>query len=218
MAEVYRRFKETETQVPILTNEQIDELAQNYAVGYCSNILEKPRPLDIDDFMEFYLGLEVEVHFLSHNGMYLGVTVFEDTDFFPIYNLFKNQAEFISIKGGTVIIDELQDRGYEPRTRFTKAHECGHFIMHKDFFQGSSICLYSKCESAIIADDLKVIERQADRFAAGLLVPRDAVIDMSKRMWRYGYEDDEIIDCIQETFNVSRQAAEYRLKDLDLIG
>lgn len=107
--------------------------------------------------------------------------------------------------------------GYEPRTGFTKAHECGYFIMIKDFLQGSSIRLYSKCKSDVIVDDLKIIERHANRFGAELLIPKDADISIANRMWRSGF-DNEIIDYIYETFKVSRQAAEYRLKDLDSIG
>ena len=40
-------------------------------------------------------------------GVYLGMTVFNDTDKVPVYDPIQNRAEYISARANTIIIDGL---------------------------------------------------------------------------------------------------------------
>lgn len=67
--------------------------------------------------------------------MYLGMTVFNDTNKVPIYDPATNRAEYISAKARTVIIDNrLLDENQRHRFRFTLGHEGGHDIFHSGYF------------------------------------------------------------------------------------
>ena len=67
--------------------------------------LRTPQEIDIDLFVQDYLGMEQDFQYLSHCGLYLGMTVFNETDKIPVYNPAKYCAEYISTKAKTVIID-----------------------------------------------------------------------------------------------------------------
>ena len=59
-----------------------------------------------------------------------------------------------------------------PRRRFTAAHELGHFVLHRSSM-GGMVCLGDSPATVIEVEDDKaaVMERQANRFAAELLMP-----------------------------------------------
>ncbi|MBF0819829.1 hypothetical protein [Streptococcus acidominimus] len=42
-------------------------MAEILIEDYCPELLEYPGKLNVDEFMEYYLNLDVEVHELSHN-------------------------------------------------------------------------------------------------------------------------------------------------------
>lgn len=72
---------------------------------------------------------------VKRNGVYLGMTVFNDTNKVPIYDPATNRAEYISAKARTVIIDNrLLDENQRHRFRFTLGHEGGHDIFHSGYF------------------------------------------------------------------------------------
>lgn len=86
--------------------------------------LRTPQEIDIDLFVQDYLGMEQDFQYLSHCGLYLGMTVFNETDKIPVYNPAKYCAEYISTKAKTVIIDNsLLEENQEHRYRFTMGHE-----------------------------------------------------------------------------------------------
>ena len=74
--------------------------------------------MDIEGFIEFYLGMTPDYQYLSHNGVYLGMTVFNDTNKVPVYDPATNRAEYISAKARTVIIDNRLS-GREPTASLT---------------------------------------------------------------------------------------------------
>jgi Zn-dependent peptidase ImmA (M78 family) len=104
----------------------------------------------------------------------------------------------------------------EKRRRFTIAHEFGHFILHSKetplFVDKTEKVLYRNLESST-GEIVK--EREANAFAAALLMPRGLLkieIDNS---------DIESIGSISEylskKFNVSEKAMEHRLTNLGLL-
>jgi len=88
-----------------------------------------------------------------------------------------------------------------PKSRklFTLAHELGHFLMHR-FYQPAFFCTRLNGQ----AFDPK--ERQANVFAAELLMPLDKIKQLAKR----GITLKNAARCI----GVSEQALRYRIKDL----
>lgn len=77
------------------------------AEDFCPNALKTPTEIDADRFLTRYLGLTQDYKYLSHCGVYLGMTVFNDTDYVPVFNDERWEAEFITVKAGTVIIDNI---------------------------------------------------------------------------------------------------------------
>ena len=45
--------------------------------------LKSPQEIDIDLLAQDYLGMDQDFQYLSHCGVYLGMTVFNDTDKVP---------------------------------------------------------------------------------------------------------------------------------------
>ena len=91
--------------VPVLSRKQIDDLGERLVYDFCPDAMVNPQPLDVDLFAQDYLGMEQDYQYLSHCGVYLGMTVFNDTNKVVVFNPDKNEAEYISAKAGTIIID-----------------------------------------------------------------------------------------------------------------
>lgn len=91
--------------------------------------------------------------------------------------------------------ESVYDAAHEgdPRSRFTMAHELGHYFMHRDqsasFGRSRNHKIYCDCEW------------QADRFASELLIDRRL------------FNGDWSIQEIMEVFQVSQKAAEIALHD-----
>jgi predicted transcriptional regulator len=89
------------------------------------------------------------------------------------------------------------------RRRFTIAHEIGHFVLHAD--------LQRPERGGRVNEAGRIVEREADAFAAELLMPeplvRQAVVEHGADVAR-----------LADRFEVSRKAMETRLQWLDLAG
>jgi Zn-dependent peptidase ImmA (M78 family) len=95
------------------------------------------------------------------------------------------------------------------RQRFSVAHELGHFFLHKE--KDAFIDYRDKKGSS----SLTPRERQADMFAAALLMPRKMVEMDARQLGRDGLIEDEI-DKLAERYEVSSDAMRYRLINLNL--
>ena len=118
------------------------------------------------------------------------------------------------ISGQIVRVRRSEGAGYHidvacqdsaPRQRFTLAHEIAHFLLHREFLDGG------------LTDDRMyrsrlgtVMERQANRLAAQLLMPGHLV----RVAWDAGATDAA---ALARAFDVSAQAMEIRLRELGLI-
>ena len=90
---------------PVLSKKEIDTIGENIVGDFMPEALKSPQEIDIDLLAQDYLGMEQDFQYLSHCGVYLGMTVFNDTDKVPVYDPSTNRAEYISAKAHTVIID-----------------------------------------------------------------------------------------------------------------
>ena len=84
--------------VPILSKAEIDAIGERFVQDFQPEVLTNPSPVDIEGFIEFYLGMTPDYQYLSHNGVYLGMTVFNDTNKVPVFDPATNRAEYISAK------------------------------------------------------------------------------------------------------------------------
>lgn len=93
----------------------------------------------------------------------------------------------------------------ETRQRFTIAHELAHYILHRDLI-GDGITDDALYRSSSVGD---ANERQANRFAASLLMPKRLVCEM----WEQGVR---LPNALSVRFNVSPAVAEIRIRELGL--
>ena len=132
-------------------------------------------------------------------------------------------AEALGLKVFSAILPEdvsgkIEDRGpagcvvtvnalHSPvRQRFTVAHEIAHFVLHRDLI-GDGIIDNALYRDGRIGDER---ERQANRYAAALLMPMPLV----RRAWQAGsYTPGELA----ADFGVSEAVAEIRMRELGCV-
>lgn len=223
--------------VPILSGKEINDIAEQYVIDYSPEVLKHPKAVNIENFLESYLDLQLDFKFLSHDCRFLGMTVFNDTDKVIIYSPELGEADYIHADHGTVIIDPnlLKDH-QEHRYRFTLGHEVGHWIFHRDYhdYDPNQLTMFNLCDQYIQCreintnyhgsitknwDEQKWMEWQADKFSAAILMPETAVKNImdSNKTFTSPLEAYPAIKKLTQVFNVSEQAAYLRLYDLKII-
>ena len=232
-------FKVKSNGVPILSKEEIDGIGEQYVKAFCPEVLSHPAPVDIEFFVENYLGITPDYQYLSNNGIYLGMTVFNDTNMVPIFDPGTGRAEYISAKARTIIIDNrLLEESQQHRYRFTLGHEAGHDIFHSAFFgynpdqlplfdmgtapmiQCRTDCGSTSKKTPKFWDDHDWMEWHANRLSSAILMPRSAVerlVEGVRSERRDSIRRATMVFAVAETFDVSFEAAMYRLKDLGFI-
>lgn len=102
------------------------------------------------------------------------------------------------------------------RQRFTIAHECGHLVMHRDAITSTVHVdkqfpvLWRDSVSATATD---LMEIQANQFAAELLMPTDLLEEALAEI-KFDIDDDKPIEKFAKKLKVSKQALEYRIRNL----
>ena len=104
-----------------------------------------------------------------------------------------------------VTIITVRNSGDPRRRRFSIGHELGHWVHHRG---RSSICRSSDIGNPGAASQL---EKQADRFAADLLMPRYLFIPSAAQLKRPDFEG---IDELATTLSTSRLATALRCVDI----
>ncbi|SHF82165.1 protein of unknown function [Flavobacterium fluvii] len=119
---------------------------------------------------------------------------------------------FLAINNGKVVISFNENEGKE-RKRFTVAHELGHFFLHSKnqplFIDKTPKIMYRNNASST---GEVLIEREANAFAAALLMPQKLIIEEIDKL----QENDasKIISKLADKFKVSEQAMSFRLSNL----
>jgi Zn-dependent peptidase ImmA (M78 family) len=131
------------------------------------------------------------------------------------------------VSGVLVISDGKGVIGYNSthslaRRRFTIAHECGHYEMHRDDGQLFIDKRYIDKQYFIAFRDGRSStgedkqEREANAFAAALLMPENILQrEIEKRY--FDLADESTLDDLAELFQVSQQAMMYRLLNLGIL-
>ena len=102
------------------------------------------------------------------------------------------------------------------RQRFTIAHECAHLLLHEGTMYVDARVNF---RNAISGHGIDPEEIEANQFAAALLMPESVVLAALRKELK---DDDTrdlslIVDQLARTFAVSKQAMEFRLRNLGLI-
>ena len=130
------------------------------------------------------------------------------------------------VSGLLVIEDSLGKIAYnrtnsKPRIRFTIAHEIGHYHLKHSrtgslFIVQVSITKYRNARSSAGTDWQ---EREANAFAAALLMPRHLV---KREYARYSFDPFDVnnddMEKMAKSFNVSKQAMAIRLSNLGYLA
>ncbi len=228
--------------LPILSKMDIDKIANNLVSEYQPEIIQSPSVFDIEGFSEIYMDVDIDYQYLSHDGRYLGMMVFNSTNSLPIYNPRTNKAEYLSVKEDTAIIEtSLLEPGNENIYRFTLAHEvAGHAYLHKDYHytdpnqmslfemenkpiiecRKNRIFTYGIMPPKQLKTDVEWMEWQANYMASAILMPMasvDKLIDDLAMKFDSYSKTTKNIEYISQIFKVSKIAVEIRLKNLGLI-
>lgn len=129
------------------------------------------------------------------------------------------------VSGFLVLNEDATVIGYnnqhsEHRYRFTIAHELGHFILHRnnsrlfiEKTQRPDQRIMFRDNTSSTGEYLK--EREANSFAAALLMPRKSV---EEKAAEYNTEiAEDLIYALARDFNVSNQAMQIRLANLGIV-
>lgn len=238
---VIRRKK---TGVPIISRKEIDIIGERLVMDFNPDALVTPQEIDIDLFVQDYLGMEQDYQYLSHCGVYLGMTVFNDTDKVPVYDPVNKRADYISAKAHTVIIDNtLLEENQEHRYRFTMGHEASHDFLHTAYFgyDPNQMTLADfmnmdrpepmlQCridtkklntKQSVTWGDREWMEWQANALSSAILMPKSMVDMIVRDIKSKGIQRPAIhyimAEKVSNVFNVSFEAATYRLKQLGYI-
>ncbi|MGD0991728.1 MAG: ImmA/IrrE family metallo-endopeptidase [Gemmatimonadales bacterium] len=109
----------------------------------------------------------------------------------------------------------VQFHHHPNRQRFTIAHELGHYCLHEGgtYVDRSTTARFRKDESG---SGTEIEEREANQFAAALLMPEKLVrAEFAKHPFDLG--DDDHLRKLCRTFEVSAQAMMWRLTNLSLL-
>ncbi|MBN8853025.1 MAG: hypothetical protein BGO55_14165 [Sphingobacteriales bacterium 50-39] len=125
------------------------------------------------------------------------------------------------VSGILVIEGQLGTIGYNQhesrvRRRFTIAHELGHFELHRDqsqlFVDKTFKVMFRSTAPSIESSNLR-LEREANAFAASLLMPDDLVNAEIENM-EFDLGSEESIKELAKRFDVSTTAMYYRMTNL----
>ena len=225
--------------IPVLRNDEIENHVDALIADYKPVLLEQPKALDVDDFAENYLGLQLHYTYLSHKGFIWGRMVFHNA-MILVYNPATGKADEEPVEGATIIVDnnllaEKKDHAY----RSTVMHECGHWIYHSRYYSVEKCHNinqrqpYTSCNMkniigcsapGMLYTDHDWIEHQAKYFSAAILMPRISMIKLCTDPYiRYGIfenypgcENDALASFIARLFNVSTESAKIRIRVLNL--
>lgn len=223
----------SETLVPILYKDQLEQTAEVILKQYYPQALENPLPVDVRVFAG-NMGLTIKEARLSKSATIFGVMIFTDCTV-DYYDIDKLRYDSWEVKCKTILVDPevffLRTLGCWNNTVI---HECVHWEKHRKVFELER--LYNKNVSMIrcqVAEneteedkrnDTGWMEWHANALAPRILMPykmfrqRAAeLIDAYKKNWQTDKSVDvmpTVIIELSEYFGVSIQAAKIRMIDV----
>lgn len=219
----------------------MDIEATKFLQKYYPEALENPIPLPVEDIAELKMGLEIDYVNIDEDLSILGMMIFSD-GIVELYDHDKEEYILREYDGGTLLVENnITDAGNRGRERFTIAHEMIHWHIHRPRFalmalKDKSLARACRCPEEKVSNRKTPedwMEWQADNLAAAILMPaemfRKKAIELkssykvgrplNNNMW-LGFSPEIIVDFIisdlSNAFQVSKQAAEIRVKTLEI--
>lgn len=120
--------------VPRMYKSEFDDKAAEILAQHCPEALEKPMPVPIEEIARDKLHLLIKEYHLSEDLSILGQMCFTD-GLVEIYDPSGDEYREVFVKAKTMIIDPdtYLKRNFGSR-RNTVAHECVHWIYHRNYF------------------------------------------------------------------------------------
>ncbi len=105
------------------------------------------------------------------------------------------------------------------RQRFTIAHELGHLLQHvtapSEVFVDKDFIVKFRSNKPYTNKELRQ-EREANAFAAAILMPKDFIIREVSKSDYNGLSETQLIEKLAKVFEVSVPAMTYRFSDLNI--
>ena len=166
---------------------ETEELAEAFLAGVPEYIWDgESLPVPIEDIADSYLGLLDREDLASAPGAPLE---------HPLSGLLLPSRR-------EIWVNAAESAEWPPRRRFTIAHEIGHWQLHRDSTRGV-FCRESSGADGEGDDGAPDLEREANEFAAALLMPRE--------LMRVHYDDCRDFEEMKLRFNSSGAAMGKRL-------
>lgn len=132
---------------------------------------------------------------------------------------FRRDLSGMLVRGGTdePAVIGVNSTHHPRRQRFTIAHEIGHLTLHK----GRKLTVDSGLRVDYRNDDGNPSvqeERDANAFAAALLMPAEAIRAAADPIVRAGSTRSALVGGLAKTFEVSEEAMGYRLLNLGFLS
>ena len=149
--------------IPYLTYADIGQKAQAFLNQYHPSF---EIPIPIEEIIELKIGLNI----------------------FPFPRLFKDHGlnGFLSRDLTTINVDEFQFDQLNEKYRFTLAHELGHYVLHKSFYENlpmfETTDEYVKWRISVPSEEMTWFETHGDWFAEQVLVPTDRLTDICQEV------------------------------------
>jgi len=130
-----------------------------------------------------------------------------------------DMSGFLVVNNG-VASAVINENHPENRQRFTLAHEVGHFCLHVSNTHEEDIFVDKKFNRDGISSKGEVlIEIEANRFAANLLMPKEMLRDVISRKFEgLDLERNNTSQKVASVFGVSTLALGHRLRALNIIS
>ena len=195
--------------IPYIENRGIELKAKEFLAKYW----DKALPVDIEKIIDVSLGI----------------------DLIPVPELEKlcNIDALITSNWESIYIDKnlFEDERRQNRLRFSLAHEIGHFVLHKNIYDGFKINsfedFYNFFEN-MPPEQYGYLETQAHKFAGYLLAPRDVVAIKLDKEYKKAQKDIDLKRLDQDLlrsylaiplakiFGISQEAMDIVLSEFDL--
>jgi len=192
------------THVPYITYDVLDAYAEAIVADFEPKLLIKPGIVNVEAFIEYYLGLSIRYLHICYGHKVLGMTAF-NTGLLDVVDDETGLPDSVPVMEGTVILDtSLTTKRSLPRLRFTTMHEASHWMLHREAFSKDNpfgpAGIYENqylaakegrvdySRSTKEKTDADRMERQADFLSSAILMPRPALREAYRQFFRT-YDD-----------------------------
>ncbi len=226
--------------VPRISRRRFDAEARAFLMDTYPEGLRAPTAIPIEMIATEVLGLTIREEYLTEDLSILGEMCFTDGKT-EIYDPVEDEYREIIVKAGTMLIDpNTYYQRHIGSRRNTIAHECFHWTRHR-FYYIEAARIENESRTAFrcpatpkdekyteVWTDEDWMEWQANNIAPRILMPKETIAEAMRQVVEKGKknpffaqnlipQDDWVIEQIAGLYQVSKQAAEIRLRELEYL-